>query len=489
MNGLCFPIKKMVSLLFVIAITLVAVFATSANVGVGAFQTLTEPVHCICPLMNNSSPESSSLDTEGSMTAINHFKSNLIPFPPLYFNTNDSLEGSKLFFYSGEPAPMGIVDYGLSTPVPSALSYNAYSYSTSEFMGKVTINSLLTKGNRSVGNSMSIQLNSMLVFNNSGKQFDYWVQDIALLDTYSKYVSFEDNIWNSSWPGSGIYATSLSGNGTIYSGGISFYVSSSSMQGSMIRLNYPATISLEVTSFETLSNQPAVSFRYNDGYGWQEYDTVIFKFAHAAKNDGFLVDGNMMTPARQDYDAELVLGGPGHGYTTSDVSSNVSLQLEFWNGFNLQSAKNAFNFGSDTSETISNTSVSEEHFISNGALYTKVSNGEEVLSELYDQQDVSTLTISNLIPKGDVIIGGQNYNFTDGNLVLTLWPGNYSVKFIANFLGVHTYWNSSITLSLGENLNISPIYSTIYKAMIIVFVLVIAIITLILIITIRKRNR
>jgi len=127
---------------------------------------------------------------------------------------NGTVNGALLFDYVREPAPMGIVDYGLSS-ISNSDNFRPYSYSTTGYIGAVTINSLFTRGNESVGNSVSIQLNTVLVFNNSLRQYNYWIQNVAILNTSSRYIYFEDNIWNLSMPRSGIYGSTVEGNGRV----------------------------------------------------------------------------------------------------------------------------------------------------------------------------------------------------------------------------------------------------------------------------------
>ena len=122
---------------------------------------------------------------------------------------------SSLFGYSSEPAPMGIVDYGLGPPV-DGLYYDTYSYSTPIFAGNVTINSLLALGNQSTGSWVSFQLNAVLVFTNSGTQYSYWIQDVAELNTQNDYLYFQDNIWNLSSISAGMLPSTIQGNGGIY---------------------------------------------------------------------------------------------------------------------------------------------------------------------------------------------------------------------------------------------------------------------------------
>jgi hypothetical protein len=474
---------------FVRVAILLAIILIATNIGSSGSYSIIGSSHNATSSLSNPTLWPSLVYPEDCSTAPYFANFSLTPYSYSSFpSAGNPIGGSKLFYYTSEPAPMGIVDYGLSTPISSG-TFSTYSYSTPEFLGNVMINSLLTQGNKSVGNSMEFQLNTILVFNNLGEQYDYWIQDIAILQTTSNEVSFLNNIWNSSWPGSNIYVSTLSGNGTIFgsNNAVSYYTANSQLPGSGVELNFPTTFSLEIASFETHSGQPEVSFRYCDGNGWQTFDTVIFKFARTTSDRGFVVDGNGQTPARQDYDAELVLGGPGSGHSTTDVSSNVSLQLDFWNGHNLQAIRNAFDFGSDTLETISNISVSAEHFASNGSLFVELSNGEGQLAEIYDQENTSSLTISGLLTQGKVTIGEETYSFVNGRITLSLWPGSYHVRVSTSFLDILTQWNTTVILKPGGALSISPpAFSTVYMPVIVLLVVTI-VISIVISVAVTKR--
>ena len=119
-----------------------------------------------------------------------------------------------------------------------------------------------------------------------------------------------------------------------------------------------------MNSTESALGQPQVTFEYNDGFGWQLYDRVTFPLVkHPSVDNGFLVSGLSYEPIGGFYDAELTMGGPGGGTNATIISSNVQMSLQFFNGHNYQQVYNAYNFGSDTAEGISNAVSSE--YVSN----------------------------------------------------------------------------------------------------------------------------
>jgi len=203
---------------------------------------------------------------------------------------------------SKEPAPMGVVDYGIGPD-------GSYEYATNGSVGVVTITSLSTRNSRR-STSMTFQLNVNLVFTGNDQQYVYWIQDVAYVDTSSQVISYLDNVWNSSASSANMIASGISGNGQVApskSGSFYYYVAEETLQGNNIPLPYPATITLNVTSGVSSSGEPKVSFAYNDGYGLITYDTVTFATAQGLTSlSGFEVNGFSYNPDGLFYDSELV---------------------------------------------------------------------------------------------------------------------------------------------------------------------------------------
>ena len=487
MKNIQIQIKTRVPWLIVAVNVILSILISTTNTGNDIFQSLPGTVQNELASMNESFAPPNLLSVKDSSNSAHSSSHHNMLYTLRHLNNLKN--GNLLFNYVREPAPMGIVDYGLSTTAGPGL-FNTYSYSTAKFLGIISINTLLTQGNKTVGNSMSIQLNSMLVFNDSHRQYSYWIQNIAVLNTSSRCIFYEDNIWNSSWPLSRMYDSTVSGKGEIVGANSYYGYATPTSSSSETVLDFPAIISMEVVSFEAQAGQPAVSFMYNEGSGWQIYDTVIFKFAHTTSDRGFVVNGNGETLANADLDAEFVLGGPGNGYTTKDVFSNVSLQLDFWNGNNFQMVQNAFDFGSDTAETISNVSVSLGHLTESGTLFFTISGGGGPLHEVYTYLNISTLTVLSPFPAGKLTIGNQVLNFTGGKLNLTIYPGTYSIELNVERNDHWTYWNTITILSAGKTTTLLvPLQSINYLIVEKVFVgLVVMAVTLAAGLAVRRRR-
>jgi DNA-binding beta-propeller fold protein YncE len=352
---------------------------------------------------------------------------------------------------TGEPAPMGIADYGVGP------GNTAYAYNTSSFLGIAQISSLST--NSSGNNEMAFQLNDVLVFGNGASSYSYWIQDVAFVgstfDGNTPYIQFIDNVWNFSSSTASMYATSISGNGTVStSDGTGFYYdcANSNLPGNDVYTNFPINIQLKVVAYMSGIN-PAVEFQYNDGSGWVAYDNVIFPFATSLTYyDGFVVDGYKYNPYGTFYDAELIMGGPGGGSQTIDKKSVVSLQLEYWNGNNYQQITNAYDFGSDTAEGISNVS-SYLFYLING-VYDYVYAGTGGLMALYDSNNIATVNILSGLSSGNLYVNNTFVtSFVGGDVNVTIAPGCYDFQIM--YQNGATYYNEDAKVIPGQHLSLN----------------------------------
>lgn len=372
--------------------------------------------------------------------------------------TSNGMTVDPSSFYSSEPAPMGIADYGLGSQFLGGYT-SSYYYFTPSFLGTVSLNNL-TAVDISNSQSVTFQLNVVMYFVNGGQQYSYWIQDVAHLNTSTNVAYFEDNVWNYSSPSTYLmYSSSISGGGVVMnlSASQSFYYdyASNSLPGNDVVLNYPSNIQMMVNSTITQSGLPGVSFMYNDGHGWVTYDNVVFPFATSmTADDGFVVDGQVNTPSSNFYDAELILGGNGGGSSTQVISSDVNLTLQYWNGNNFQITPGAFNYGSNTAETVSNVVSNSYYFTSDGSLFEEMTAGSGTLGQMYNPSNVAFLNISTENPSmsGTLYINGSAHPFVNGDVNLTLGPGEYNATI---YIGNLMYNQQTINLTAGEYLPLS----------------------------------
>lgn len=329
-------------------------------------------------------------------------------------------------FYNSGPAPMGIADYGYSS------QSGAYRYNSTSFLGTLKLNSMYVYNSTSGSTGSAFQLNLMLNFSAGGNSYTYWIQDVAAINSgsngKSQYISFIDNVWNfSSSHSTSIYPSSLRGNGSVYQNTLYYAYASNGLAGSNITVSAPVKIELKADS-NLIAGVPEVSLMYNDGYGWVTYDNIYFTFASGASSDsGFVVSGYSYNKLGLYYDAELILGGPGNGSSTKLQSGSVDFSLQYWNGHNYQFVPNAWNYGSDTAETIYGSNLSFLPSTRNASLYSSMSTGVETLGQLYSSGSVGDVNISLPYSSGTAYVNNAEYNYTNYGLNLTLMPGVYNV--------------------------------------------------------------
>jgi hypothetical protein len=344
---------------------------------------------------------------------------------PAGINVNSAVNPTQ--YYTHEPAPMGITDFGVG---PGG---SPYYYNTTSFLGTVQINSLRVYG--PYGTNMSFQLNVNLQFNTSSGSFEYWIQDVLEVNTTlgsgQGELSFWDNIWNQT--SSNLPPSTLKGNGLVTSG--FYYDFAGALPGNSLTIPYPSTIQFKVVSYNTTyqsSKVPAVSFAYNDGYGWQTYDNVYFIFAtNLVYNSGFIVNGYNYAADGLFSDAEMVMGGPYNGYNTTIKQSNVNFSLDYYNGHNYQSVRNAYNFGSDTAEALTNVTAKLAYSKTTGQMYVSCTLNNSTLSMAYNSTFSSWMKIGSTLKLGYLYVNGTNVTeFINNSVNITIAPGTYHFEIL-----------------------------------------------------------
>jgi len=267
------------------------------------------------------------------------------------------------------PAPMGIGTFGVLNTTGTAVPY---TIETSSWEGSITINSVntfmldndgalsTTGGN----NTFGVQLNTVTNDTTVGSQSTgaFWTQNVMYWNLVPGTVTFLDNIWNFSSP-----ATSLT-SGTLYSyNGTPVYPEFYYDFGPTVAVTLPVTVHLFLNSSTTDIagiGYSTVRFGYdivNAASHVTEaagvYDTVLFNSSLPAGSvpaSPFLVSGSQLTPTNfLLYDAEIMIGGPGGGTTTSVYGISGTEQLQYWNSTDSAyvNPPSAWNVGTDTGET------------------------------------------------------------------------------------------------------------------------------------------
>lgn len=363
--------------------------------------------------------------------------------------------------YSAEPAPMGIADFGVGPgnvgyTISSTQDLGVFRWNDAEFT-----NASLGTGST---HELTVQLNVVLEFVQGGKDYAFWIQDVAVPNVKTANdltMTYEDNIWNFSSAATslGSGTSTLSGSGTVASdSGMNYYYDEAS--GSKV-LDGPSQFYLLVTSAVSSKGLPVVSFEYSNGGGaFTTYDTVTFNFAKAVTQDNnFYIDGLTNPPAGDDYlyySEELDVGGPGGGtYQIAAATTVASLNLYYWNGNNWESTPDAWNFGGDTAESVSNVQVIGEGDTS-GRLETAMLNGtarDSAPGQAWTSAQVGTLNVT--LPASatnmQLTVGHDSWGFNGSWAAQRLWPGTYPVWVN----GTTSYSLGSCTITAGATLAVA----------------------------------
>ncbi|MCL4362175.1 MAG: thermopsin [Candidatus Parvarchaeota archaeon] len=358
----------------------------------------------------------------------------LYPYSDYQFTTLGISSGVNLYSckYS-EPAPMGIVDYGVS-------SYgNVYNISTNSIQSSVNLNNLLT--NLSGDYNVSIQLNVNIMLKYENQTRAYFAQNVILMDTQTRQVNFIDNIWNESAINASLNNKLIKGNGTVapsIKNYTYYFYQAVNQTGDNITLKNNQTIYLRTNTSISKKGIPEIIFSYNDGYGWIEYDKVDLLLNKNIKNYSILINGFNYTPSYNFYDAGIILGGPGDGSNTTLIGGSAEFTLSYWNGNNFQDVQDSYDFGCDTEEGINNAVVSPS-FYGNGLLYANISSGKNIyLGSLWsmNSSSIGMLYINSSLDNIIISLNRNGHAFNEslasGKGEFTMEAGNYIINAYSN---------------------------------------------------------
>ena len=258
--------------------------------------------------------------------------------------------------YSSSPAPMGIGSWGIMN---QSGTLEGYILNTSSFEGSVTVNNLTPFYVDNDGPySVSMQLNAILanvtLFGNSS--YVFWNQNVLFYSARTKTINFIDNIWNFSSPSAPITLSTFY-NYTGYPVVPVYYYAI----GPVYNVTTPFTVNLYLNS-TIIDNRDAVFFNYTVFTGNRSisgsFDRVIFNSTYGVPSSfvtpepHYMINGFQVTPTGYiPYDAELMIGGPGGGSTSSIYQINATMSLRYYNGESYVSVPSAYDFGTATGET------------------------------------------------------------------------------------------------------------------------------------------
>jgi thermopsin len=375
--------------------------------------------------------------------------------------------------YITAPAPMGIGDFGLKN-VSGILT--PYQLSTNSFEGTISISNLtaLYALNDDPSN-ITIQLNTVL--NNvtlfGSPTYSFWTQNVLLYSSSHHTIQFEDNLWNFS--SSKAFLTS----NAIYqsTGRVIPYPGVHIAYGPSFAVKTPFTVHLYLNS-TLIDNRNAVYFNYSvpqlSVHG--TYDLVIFNSTYnnptyKTPQANFLISGTHVTPTGYLlYDAEIMIGGPGGGSTTTLYNVNANMTLKYHNSTtkSYMNVPSAYDYGTDTGETSSGESI---YWNSNDV--AEINTGPSILQGMWGIQPSSKMgdmKITGQIKPSNaflfVNVGTRVNNLTaqwapvqqNGNFMLFLTPGTYSMQvLLSNYAPVY---EQSISGAAGSSVKLKSVMLT-----------------------------
>ncbi|WP_297215938.1 thermopsin [Thermoplasma sp.] len=334
--------------------------------------------------------------------------------------------------YATTPAPMGIGDIGLKYVNGQIVPYEMNFTSTE---ASVTVDNLsdfylLNDGPHSV----TIQLNSVLtnvsILGNSS--YSFWNQNVVFYSARTHQLTFIDNVWNFSSPAFNMTTNALHGNGFLVP--YVFYYDI----GPTLNVTYPFTVDLYLNS-SVINGNSAVYFNYSvfsSGKVYSgSYDTVIFNSTYGhpgytAPKPEYQIDGyGYDDTGYLINDAEVMIGGPGGGSTTSVYSINATMHLYYLNSTTgtYQTVPSAFDIAADTGETSEGVAVSWAHG-SNG-YYARLTAGPSFIYGMWNMSTASSMEkFSGTISPSNAFLFSSpgEMNLSDAAWVPTSTSGHFS---------------------------------------------------------------
>ena len=404
--------------------------------------------------------------THAAMTA-HHIPAAHVLLPN--FNAMISTSGAYVHpLYPTAPAPMGLGYWGVQQR--GSTNVGTISY-TNSVKASVTLNSVDPFYLASTSpDYFTLQLNTVLtdvtVQGNSSGQ--YWIQNVPVYQASTQTLYFEDNIWNFSSPGAGM----LDGTLANYSGNLIapvFYYAI----GPTFHMPTPFTV--ELYNNATITNlRPTIWFNYtliaaNHAVYSGSFDKVEFNSTGAvppttaAPHPTFQINGKHTDPIGLLNDAEIMIGGPGGGSTTTlnDINATMGLWLKSNHSGRYLPVPAAYSYGTDTGET----SEGIAEWGTTGG-YAVLGPGPSLLQPLWGLVGGSTGFIQerlNITPSNAFVFADQGSHFRSavaawapvppsGNAVYRLAAGHsYSFRFLLSdhtpqSLSVHASGHATVSL-------------------------------------------
>ena len=363
--------------------------------------------------------------------------------------------------------------------LPTGISvFNGPIY-TNSVLGFVNITSLLAY-NSSARNlqvplyGASLQLNVMLVANSTNGAYYFWLQNVADFITNESQFFFGDNVWNTTFPFSGV--SNITGRGNVYSTNTPLYHSSYYAYSTNI-MNYTLPLSFYLIINESYNiSGVKVSFGYvilqngkllppNPVF----YDNVFIPVSGIISAS--IVVANQTTPnitvglttyIGNYLDAELVWGGFSNGEITTFIKMSSLLALYYMKDGNWVPFSEVYTYGLNTAESSTNLHVT---IYKNGDAYVTIGKPDYGLLTSNFNPSIPGFLFLNISSKIPFIINGSlTDNFTGyvNSLIRLEFYDNYSINSTSFALLNGSYPSLIYPTNWFKNLTINPEYTYYY---------------------------
>ena len=237
--------------------------------------------------------------------------------------------------YSQSPAPMGIGDFGLKAGPGGSIT--PYTLNTTSVEGSISLSNLnafylQNDGPQSVTVQLNTVLNNVTLFGNSS--YVFWNQNVIFYSARTQQLEFIDNVWNFSSPSFNMTPNAIAhGDGTIVPYVYYFAI------GPSFTVKYPFTVDLYLTA-AVVDGDSTAFFNFTVHSQGKtvsgSFDEVMFNSTYgmpagySAPMPHYMISGTQITPTGYLLnDAEIMIGGPGGGSTTSVYGISGSMSLKY----------------------------------------------------------------------------------------------------------------------------------------------------------------
>ena len=269
-----------------------------------------------------------------------------------YVNETPSLVDPLYLLNGSRHYAIGVDSYGLYNVSGQLVPYQII---TDEIEGNASIASLYAYNQSPPANTSAygagLQLNVVLKVESNGKNYSYWLQDVADFNTSSGQYFYSANIWNYSAPYANLSDSTFGGNGkinTVYQANgnkhVSFYSSAyPKYVRQRLSASYPLNLGL-IIKVNYSFGVPVVHFGYGSYGGPSFYDDVVI---HAPSDSAhLLVTPYYRTASKNYYDSGLVFCGEGNWEVAQFSNTRANLWMYYDANGVMKPFPSAYTFGS-----------------------------------------------------------------------------------------------------------------------------------------------